>query len=221
MENFAKTIHHGSAVSVGVLSGITPQLDVSLLFRRLSRDFHSFYSNAFSENTSPQNESGIYMGWKYKFSKRHELAGYADLFQFPWLRFRGFAPSSGNEWLLRFTMRPTKEVHFFIQAREESKIRNLSTSSLFEAENGTKRSYWVHLDYAVAPKLNFKSRIQYSTFSLLQNHTSGFTIIQDINFDFKRFTFSGRYALFDTDDNDNRQYVYEKDVLVGLFLPLL
>ena len=40
-----------------------------------------------------------------------------------------------------------------------------------------------------------------------------------MNFEIGRFTFSTRYALFDTDDYDNRQYVYERDVWLAFSFP--
>ena len=44
-------------------------------------------------------------------------------------------------------------------------------------------------------------------------------MVQDVNLDFGKVRFSTRFALFDTDDYDNRQYVYEKDVLYYFFIP--
>jgi len=44
-------------------------------------------------------------------------------------------------------------------------------------------------------------------------------LIQDINFDFGRFRLSTRYSIFDTDNFENRQYVYEKDVLYAFSIP--
>src|SRR5437868_9579791 len=59
------------------------------------------YSNAIAESSIPQNESGMYWGWKYSFSKKYSLAGYFDLFSFPWLRYRSYSPTEGSEWLVR------------------------------------------------------------------------------------------------------------------------
>jgi len=45
-------------------------------------------------------------------------------------------------------------------------------------------------------------------------------LLQDMNIDItKRFSLSARYALFDTDDYDNRQYVYERDVWLAYSFP--
>ena len=216
----AQTLHHGAAMTAGLLASLTHRLDISLQYRNFSRNFISFYSNAVAENTVPQNESGIYWGWKYLFSKKYSFAGYLDLFRFPWLRYRGYAPSTGSEWLLRFNYQPSKTVLFFLQAREESKIRNLAwENNLYHPENGVKRNYWINCDYQAGSRLSFKTRAQFSSYSLDGRSTRGMALIQDINFEVGRFSFSTRYALFDTDDFDNRLYVYERDALLALSFP--
>lgn len=215
----AHTIRQGNAIIAGILGNLSPAFDISILYRRFEKNFYSFYSNAFSESTNPQNEYGYYTGWKYKFNKKHQLSGYLDLFQFPWLRFRGYAPSQGSEWLIRYTVQPSKNILFFVQVREESKIRNLNSDNLYQTTNGIKRNYWINLDYTLTPRLSFKSRVQFSTYQLNAHPTSGFALIQDLNFDLGKVSFATRYALFDTDDFDNRQYVYERDVWLAYSFP--
>ena len=216
----AHTWGQGSALVAGVLASLTAHFDMALLYRNYQKDFQSFYGNALSENTVAQNESGQYLGWKYKFDKRHMLAGYVDMFRFPWLRYRGYAPSDGHEWLVRYTYQPTKTIFFYVQAREESKVRNYDeTISLYGHENALKRNFWVNLDYKPGGHFSTKSRAQFSTYTFENTSTTGFALVQDLNFDFKRMGISLRYALFDTDDFDNRQYVYERDVWLAYSFP--
>lgn len=125
---FAQTVNEGYGLTAGLLGSLTPKLDVALHVRNYQRNFYSLYSNAFSENSTPQNESGIYWGWKYRWNKKFSTSGYADLFRFPWLRYRSYIPSDGHEWLIRFNYQPSKKVLIFIQAREESKVRNGSNA---------------------------------------------------------------------------------------------
>ena len=216
----AKTLDHGKAITIGSLGSLTPKLDIALLYRNFSKDFYSFYSNAVAESTVPQNESGFYWGFKYIFNKKYSASGYVDLFRFPWLRYRSYTSSAGREWLMRLNYRPSKMVSLFIQAREESKVRNIPVeSNLYQTGIGSKKNFWFNVDYIATPKLSFKTRVQHSTYSLNNTRTKGLALIQDVNFDVGRFTFSTRYALFDTDDYDNRQYVYERDVWLAFSFP--
>lgn len=217
---FAKTANKGNALLIGALASLTPKFDLSLVYRNYDKDFHSFYSNAVSENTGTQNEQGIYLGWKYKFSKRHLVSGYYDMFRFPWLRFRAYTPSYGYEWLSRYTYQLNRDTKLYLQLREESKVRNTQQdAATYTTDSGVKRNFWINLDYKINAHLDFKSRAQFSSFTFNQSTTTGFTLIQDFNFKFKKITLSSRYALFDTDDFDNRQYVYEKDVWLAYSFP--
>lgn len=216
----AQTLEHGRAFTIGALSSLSNQLDISLLYRKFDRDFYSFYSNALSENTIPQNESGFYWGSKYTFSKKYSLAGYVDLFKFPWLKYRSYSPSTGNEWMIKLSYQPSRTVTFFLQAREETKARNSNGETNFYSPSpGTKRNYWVNCDYAASLRLSFKTRVQVSSYTFDGMTSRGFALIQDANFDVGRFSFSTRYALFDTDNYDNRLYVYEKDMWLTFSLP--
>jgi hypothetical protein len=216
----AQTVDHGYGLVAGALGSLTPNLDVAIHYRHYEKDFYSPSSSAFSESSTPQNETGLYWGLKYRWSRKFYASGYTDLFRFPWLRFRSYVPSEGYEWLLRFNYQPAKTILLFVQAREESKVRNLNTEQqLYATGEGVKRNYWINCDYSVTSILRFKTRAQFSTYNLGGITTKGMTLLQDINVDFGKLSFTARYALFDTEDYDNRQYVYERDVWLAYSLP--
>lgn len=217
----AKMITGGSGVTAGILGSLTNKFDIAFHIRSYQRNFYSPYSNAFSENSTPQNESGMYWGWKYRWNKKISASGYMDFFRFPWLRYRSYAPSSGHEWLLRLNYQPSKKVLIFIQAREESKVRNGSNaeSNFYETFPAIKRNYWINFDYPVSENIQLKTRAQFSTFDFEQTSSKGMTILQDISVNLGKLSLTGRYAIFDTEDYDNRQYVYERDVWLAYSLP--
>ncbi len=216
----AYTFSKGASVIAGSMMSLTSALDVALLYRNYSRNYHSFYSNAISENSTPQNEQALYWGWKYTFSKKYWTSGYFDWFRFEWLRYRGYSPSQGHEWLLRFNYRPSRHVSFFAQMREENKIRNQSLeSNLYTTSNGTKHNYWINADYQATPTLSLRTRVQFSNYEYAGSKTGGLALIQDITIQKNKFTLNARYALFDTDDYDNRLYVFEKDVWLAFSFP--
>ncbi len=214
----AYTVSHGTAHVAGVLASLSPSFDLSLLARKYDRNFHPLYGNALSENTLPQNETGYYWGWKYTLTRKAGFSGYIDLFQFPWLKFRTYSPTQGKEWLLRWNYKPSKQTSFFVQWREENKPRNSSAeNTTYVVANGRKNNLVMNADYGNSP-IRFKSRVQYSSYR--QSTTSrGFALIQDVTWEWQPWTLTARYALFDTDDFDNRQYAYERDVWLAYSLP--
>ncbi len=202
-----------------------PAFQPSLIYpyytEAMVRNFYTFYSSGFAENTNTQNEKGIYWGWKYTFNRRYRVAGYVDIFKFPWLRFRSYAPSTGYEWLLRFDYEPSRKVKIFIQAREELKSRNVETNSSnqYKLDRGNKNNYWINLDYSPHAMLRLRSRAQLSTYTINKKVTQGFALMQDLILDVGKLKLTMRYAIFDTEDYDNRQYSYENDVWLAYSIP--
>lgn len=215
-----QTLGAGRGGITGVLISTNRDLDVSIIYRNYDRNFHAFFSNAFSENTQAQNERGVYWGWKYKPRRAYTFTGYVDLFTFPWLAYRRYAPSRGYEWFLRMHYQPSRKASVYLQAREESKFRNLAEmETLYRLGEGLRRNVTVHCDYGVGENIRMKSRMQYSNYTIHGNTTEGWALVQDISLTSGRFSFSGRHAIFDTDHYDNRQYVYEHDAWLAYSLP--
>ncbi|SIS72854.1 ComEA family DNA-binding protein [Belliella pelovolcani] len=215
----------GMGSTLGMMSSLSKQLDLAILWRKFDRNFHTFYGNAFSENTRPINEEGVYIGLNFKPSIRYNWSFYYDQFKFPWLKFRTYAPSEGYEWLSRFTYRPSKAVLLFAQFREESKGRNISEmlgpQSTYQLAVGKKWNYVINLDYRINASWSIKSRVMGSRFDFNRQISKGYAISQDLNADFQKWRISSRFVLFDTDDFDNRQYIYERNVLWAFSIPAL
>ncbi len=214
------SVDHGMGITAGILGSLAPSLDFSLHYRKFDRNFYNFYSNALAENTTPQNETGMYWGWKYVPNKKYSFSGYLDLFRFPWLRYRSYAPSEGSEWLFRFNYKPAKNIVLFLQARQETKVRNSSTDdNLYRTAPGTKHNYWINADYAASSQLSFRTRAQFNSYSHQGATTHGMLLLQDVTWSKGKLSISGRYSLFDAADYDNRLYVYEKDVWLAFSFP--
>lgn len=108
-----------------------------------------------------------------------------------------------------------------LQGREELKARNVTTekSNLYVTGDGQKHNYMINCDYGLSQKLKLKTRAQFSTYEIGGITTKGMALAQDVSIDFGKLNITARYALFDTQDYDNRQYVYERDVWLAYSLP--
>lgn len=210
----------------GFMASLSPKLDISMLYRYYARDFHSFYGSAFGEAVTTRgarnnNEQGIYWGLKFSPSRKYTFAVYFDHFKFPWLRYQADAPSQGYEYLARFTYKPLKTVTLYAQYRQEMREMNMpdnQTKTDFLTER-IRRNALVNLDVAMNKMLSLKSRVQVGKFQFGAKRSTGYVILQDVTVDLKKVKLSTRFAVFDTDDYDTRQYVYEKDVLYSFSFP--
>lgn len=216
----ARSRNGGVGAVMGLLLSVHRKFDVAILYRNYTPDFHTFYSNAFSENTKPQNERGLYWGWKFRLDRRYSFTGYFDMFEYPWLGFRRYAPSPGYEWMLRGHYQPSRKASLFLQVRTESKFRNAAEAiSIHKVHEGTKRNATLHCDYGIGDRLRMKSRVQYNRYVIDKTLTEGLALLQDITVSLGRLKVTGRHALFDTDHHDNRHYVYEHDAWLAYSLP--
>ncbi|WP_232065062.1 ComEA family DNA-binding protein [Rhodocytophaga rosea] len=205
----------------GLIGSLTTKVELAMVYRNYARNFHSLYGNAFGENTRNINEKGMYWGIKYIPHKKLLLSAYYDRFSFPWLKFRVDAPSQGYEYMGRITYKPTKTILLYAQYREEMKELNQAdnTTPIDFPVPAIKRNYVFNIDYPAAKFISLKSRVQGSSYRQSNAPTFGYAIIQDITVDVGKLKVSTRFALFETDNYDNRQYVYEKDVLYAFSIP--
>jgi hypothetical protein len=103
--------------------------------------------------------------------------------------------------------------------REEIREISVTDGNLSGLQQRIKRNYIFNIDYKINSQLSMKSRVQTSTQDKADVFTSGYAIVQDLNYSIGRWRLSGRIALFETDDFDNRQYIFEKDVLYAFSIP--
>jgi len=217
----AQSISGGRGLIGGFMTSLSPIIDFSWLLRKYQKDFHSFYGNAFSEGSRIINEKGTYWGIRIKPNSKHSINFYYDYFAFPWLKFQAEAPSEGYEWLGRYTYKPSKTVTIYVQGREQ--LRQITSAN--EGDNlnilidQKRRNYFFNIDYTPSSRLQLRTKVQTSNQLEGKEFTKGFTIIQDINFKLWKINFYTRTALFDTDNFDNAQYVYENDVLFAFSIP--
>ena len=218
----ARSASGGWGAVVGMLTSVSTHLELGILLRNYGRDFHSFYGNSFGERSVNRNERGVYWGMKYK-KNNYTLTAYFDKFSFPWLHNRSDAPSEGFEYLFKAHYAISALASVYGQFREENKPRNMrgEDDPMNRQWPGIKRNFLLNLDIQAGESVSLRSRCQWSSYRLFNNLTHGFALSQDFNFHFSPFKLSTRLVLFETEDFDNRQYIFEKDVLYMFSIPAL
>ncbi|GAB3198045.1 hypothetical protein ABID22_000666 [Pontibacter aydingkolensis] len=205
----------------GLIANLSNKVEVAMVYRNYARNFHTFYGGAFGEATRNINERGFYTGIKLKPFAKWELTAYYDRFRFPWLRYRVDAPSHGDEYLVRLYFKPNRQSSLYAQFRTETKGLNAAnnTTSIDYVAQVLRRNYLLYYEFAPTKTVSLKSRVQFSSYEQESPQQTGYLIAQDINFNFGNIRLSNRYAIFDTDSYDTRQYAYERDVLYAFSIP--
>ena len=214
----------GLAMVHGALISLDSRASIGILYRNYDRAYNTFYNAGFSEGGNTQNEKGLYAGLKLKLNSKWSLNGYADIFQFPWMKYLVDAPSFGHEFLIQPVYKPNKIFEIYGRFRQQVRQRNSrdSDGTVTEIEDVLQRNYRFNLSYTVNEFFTLKSRIEYVTLNRKSNKPEdGIMFTQDFVFRPKSFPLdiALRYALFDTESYDTRMYSFENNALYVFAVP--
>ncbi|GAB3327899.1 helix-hairpin-helix domain-containing protein [Larkinella ripae] len=218
----ARSASGGIGAVGGAVASLNKRLDAAVLGRFYDRNFHSFYANAFGENTRNSNERGLYTGFRYVIYRKLTLGAFVDYFRFPWWKYLVDKPSQGFDYLLQATYTPTKKLAVYGIYHEEHKEKNLpmALSKAKQTVETVRKSYALNADYLPSRIWSLRTRVQWGGFQYAGFPASnGLAVVQDATADFGRLSISGRLAWFRTDSYDSRQYVYERDVFLAFSMP--
>lgn len=206
--------------AVSFLQGVNLALGrkaaLAVIYRHYPKDYHSFYAQGFGDGSNTNNESGLYIGGKFKITKEWRLNAYVDFFQSPWAKFRVDGPSHGNEVLGQLTFHPTTKLETYLRFREKNKMQNVgsdaASGNLRPIEFDKQRKYQWGLTAELGNGWRWRSRIDYVTDQLKsKGFQDGWALTQDLLYRSKKFPLQVtlRYAIFNTDSYDTRIYSYE------------
>jgi hypothetical protein len=216
---FAATQGGKSALVQGVLASLHRKLDASLVFRHLSPGFQSVNASAFTESSIPSNESGFFLGLVIKPGRGYTINIYADVFRFPWLRFRTDAPSNGSEHLLQLAFQPDKRVELSTTLRVESKnINQRSDNEVVNSISTAFKTNWrTHINWQLSPAVRLRQRLELVWFNAKGGREQGFLIYNDVSLNpaGKPYGLSARVQFFETGGFNSRIYAFENDAGVG------
>lgn len=214
----------GMAMQSGILASLDPNFSVVLLYRNYGKEYQSLYANALAEGSRPVNEKGLYIGLELRPHPAWTLNAYFDTFESDWLRTGITGPSRGMEYLTQLQWKPTKKMDMYIRFRQRNKPANNPDDPeeidvLLDRE---QTNFRYQFTCKVTESITLRNRLEYvSTGFFEKEKEEGFLIYQDLVFKPMRssFSFTARYALFDTDSYNSRIYAFENDVLYFFSIP--
>ncbi|PSL47475.1 hypothetical protein CLV51_102323 [Chitinophaga niastensis] len=205
------------AIVQGLLTSVAPAVDIAIVYRYYDMAYQSLYAKGFGDSYRTANESGFYTAFTAKLNARLRLDAYADIFHFPWLKYRTNAPADGKEFFLQSTYSPNKKTTVLLrynyrQSSENTLLPENPVKVLMPVSLTHIRIQW---SLQVNKQFGAKTRLEYSRSRKVAGVQYGWMIYQDVNYRFKRipFTVNGRIACFRTGGYDARIYAYESSVL--------
>lgn len=208
----------------GILISADQRVDISFLYRHIDAAYQSVNGNAFTENTYPSNERGLYAGITIRPATGWKLDFYGDMYRFPWLKYLVDAPSSGKDFLFQATCTPNKQTEIFSRFKAETKEMNGPSSGFVMNEPGPElRINWrTQVFYKLNASLSFRSRTELIWYNNRSSPVeTGFLLFTDLLYKpaMKPYACGLRLQYFETDSYNSRIYAYENDVLYSYSIP--
>lgn len=190
-----------------------------LIQRFYSYRYSTLYGKSFGENSTPQNESGLFIGWNGTPIPKVKTDAYFDWFYFPYLKYQISDASQGWEAQAQVTYTPNATSTLSARYRIKSKQKDFKQT--IDGKDFTSLAYYT----------NQSLRIQYSkevnqhlsaktTLSGTYNHKpsgeadKGFLLSQALRWvGNKKQKIDFTLAYFNTDSYDARVYGYESGLL--------
>ena len=201
----------------GLLVSTSQTVDMSFVYRHIDPGYQSLYSNAFTENTAPANENGFYAGISVHPNGPWQLNGYADLYKFPWLRFRADAPANGAGFLVQLNYKPNKLLEIYSRYRMETTAVNANPEGLPLSPLALqpRESWRTQLSYKINSQINLQSRVEMVWLNSGSGQEQGFLGYTEAAYKpfSKNWSVNARLQFFETEGYGSRLYAYESDVL--------
>ena len=209
----------------GLLLSAASDVDLSFVYRNISKGYQSLYTNAFTENTFPNNEKGLFSGITLRLTDAWRVDAFADMYKFPFLKFRVNAPTTGSDYLVQLTYKPNKLFEIYTRYKTETKSINYNPEdiTLSPVIPQPKQDWRTQFSYKLNPIFTFRSRAEAIWFDKRGTAPEvGFLIYADIIYKpvLKPFEANMRVQYFETDGYNSRLYAYENDVLYSYSIPV-
>jgi hypothetical protein len=204
----------------GALISVDPKVDVAVLHRTIQKEYQTLFGNAFTENVLPANETGTYAGLVLRPLKGWTLNAYADLFKFPWLRYRADAPGAGKDYLVQIDYQPDNQSQVYVLYRSRAKPLNESGTVTNYPLERPRQSFRLHVVKELNPVFTLKARTEMLWYDkAAKDAEEGFLGFIEGTYKLSKLQSNLRLQYFETTGYNSRIYAYENDVLYGFSVP--
>ena len=217
---FAETAFDPSAANAtiaGVQIYTHSAARLAAYYRHYSAKYCNMYTSALGQNADSRNEQGLCTMLECEIPWGITLRATADVYKFPWPKYRIYSPSIGNEYRFKLSKRFAANTMLAAQYRYRCQTANVdnATNNITSTEERQSHNLSLHLRYAPSATCTFNSRVAFSHIaSPAEGDTSGFLIYHEAVYSPKTMplAIALRYAIFQADDYDARIYAYERDL---------
>ncbi len=209
----------------GLLISTASNIDMSFLYRNISKGYQSLYTNAFTESTFPNNERGLFSGISIKSFPGFQIDAYVDMYRFPYLKFRVNAPVTATDYFVQLSYRPNKIFDMYTRYKRESKAINYNPDDLTLSPviPQPRKNWRTQVSYKITSEITLRNRVEMVWYDKGNRaEEEGILLFADVLYKpmMKKYSGSIRLQYFQTDGYNSRLYAFENDVLYSFSIPV-
>ena len=185
-------------------------LSLLILYRYYDRRYQAFFGNAFAQNSSVQNEQGVYLGFQWTPFGYWKISSYADFYRFPWLKYQVDYPSVGREYMAQLDYAWNASCSTYLRYKCKEKD-----------EDGKQQRLRWQASYVLASAWHLRTSADGIFSDYGGDNQMGYSLSQSIGWKPSTipFRFDTYVAWFSTDGYASRISSYEKNILYAFYMP--
>ena len=185
-------------------------LSLLILYRYYDRRYQAFFGNAFAQNSSVQNEQGVYLGFQWTPFGYWKISAYADFYRFPWLKYQVDYPSVGREYMAQLDYAWNASCSTYLRYKCKEKD-----------EDGKQQRLRWQASYVLASAWHLRTSADGIFSDYGGDNQMGYSLSQSIGWKLSTipFRFDTYVAWFSTDGYASRISSYEKNILYAFYMP--
>jgi len=210
------------AMTHGALISLSKRWSANFVYRDFPATYKTLYSTAWSEQSTPNNERALYAALQYEWYRKWTVSAFADIIQFPWLRFRDNAPGFQHDYFIEAKQFFNKYSIHYLRVRNTIFTNNTSEYSTIKKQQTNYRwNIRYHFENDRPGQIATAFRAEIVQLKNLEKSVLGTMFFADLGYKSKsgKIKLVGRYVIFNTPDYDSRIYAYENDVLYAFSIP--
>ena len=215
-----------SGFIVGMLKSIDTRLDIAFIYRNISKEYRSFQSNAFTQNTDANNERGRFVNVSFRINSKTKIEAFSDRYINTWPQYYNDGVRRGNIISIQYSWDPSKKTSLYVRLQSKEKNNNARLDNNKTNLLGIERisNCRIHFSFSPHNSLIVRHRTELSLFSGEFQHTEkGFLSFIELIYKpmLKAYSISARISAIETGGYNSRIYAYERDILYYYAIPSL
>ena len=191
--------------------------NLQLIMRHYGAKYTSVHANAFSENSRPQNEQGVFLSWSSDISPRWSIYTHLDLMRFPWRKYQVSDTSYGIEYTAQVnytnSRRSTWLMRYHIKSKQKDYTDDQSQTTL---HFNTRQTLKLQNTYTFSRRFSAVTTVNAICVTFTDDNPElGFSLSENLRWTAipRLFSLNGSLTYVDTDTYNARIYNYEPSLL--------